>query len=452
MIDTATQKPSDRKFTYLLDRMKTIGEIPNAEELQEVDGLHNELVQLVVAWQLGKDDFDKTLQALINRNHRLAAVMATATTPDQEDPDPRITTGKSGKKVFRTLSMEDIENFPDIEYLISNLLQVATVSMLFGESSVGKTFIALALALCVAYGIPWLGRPVKQGKVLYIYAEGRLGLKPRLRAFRKHHGLQPTHNIQFIAAPVHLINERQFLFDTLAEQEGTPTLIVIDTYSNCASGTNQNDQSDVERVLSVCHAIAREYDAHVLVVHHANLTGKYNGSAAFKNHVDTMIEASREGKDGPVTLQCEKPRDSEPFPDIKLQLEIIPLGVHPQSLEPITSCVVVASSESTLTEREAETAEQEREKMRAILREHKKLSVNKWITECQAVGISKRAYYQHVQHFKDTKEITYQEPMKKGGRGFYQFTAEAEQELLDAIHLHDVSVPTIPGNSEEQWE
>ena len=40
---------------------------------------------------------------------------------------------------------------------------------------------------------------------------------------------------------------------------------------------------------------------------------------------------------------CQKARDDEPFRDIKTELKTVSLGVHPETYEEITSCVVVES-------------------------------------------------------------------------------------------------------------
>jgi len=339
-------KPSDRKFTYLLDRMKTTGELPNAEELQEVDGLRNELVQLVVAWQLGKDDFDKTLQALINRNHRLAAVMATATTPDNEDP--RFEIGQNGQKIIKLVSVEDIYALPDPEHLITKIIETATVSLLYGVSGTGKTFTALNLGLSVAHGIHWNGRKVKQGLVWYVNAEGGRNLKKRLQAWYKEHTplLVPDPNFKIIPWALDLREHAQFLLDTIENQKEKPILIIIDNFSMCAPGVNQNLQEEVAPVLRKLNQLAQDIGPHVMLIHHTNKAGDANGTMAFRNHVDTMIELRKEDpadKQSAIIIASQKARDDEPFRDIKTELKQVDLYMDADSLEPVTSCVPIFS-------------------------------------------------------------------------------------------------------------
>ena len=53
-----------------------------------------------------------------------------------------------------------------------------------------KTFLALDIAAHVSLGLEWHGRPVRPGRVVYVYAEGRTGLGPRLRAWKAYTGAQ----------------------------------------------------------------------------------------------------------------------------------------------------------------------------------------------------------------------------------------------------------------------
>jgi KaiC/GvpD/RAD55 family RecA-like ATPase len=57
---------------------------------------------------------------------------------------------------------------PSNEHLVQGLLAPASVNLLVGDSGVGKSPLAYQLALAVACGTPFLGLPVRPGKVLYV--------------------------------------------------------------------------------------------------------------------------------------------------------------------------------------------------------------------------------------------------------------------------------------------
>jgi RecA-family ATPase len=63
------------------------------------------------------------------------------------------------------------------------------MSVIYGPSNCGKTFFVVDLALHVALGREWRGRAVDRGAVVYLSLEGAQGIRNRLAAFRKHHGL-----------------------------------------------------------------------------------------------------------------------------------------------------------------------------------------------------------------------------------------------------------------------
>src|SRR5688500_3938916 len=51
-------------------------------------------------------------------------------------------------------------------FLIDSLFGERTTNLIVGNSGLGKTPLVLSMGLSVAGNIPWLGRPVRQGRVL----------------------------------------------------------------------------------------------------------------------------------------------------------------------------------------------------------------------------------------------------------------------------------------------
>mgnify|MGYP001228609381 CR=1 FL=1 len=83
---------------------------------------------------------------------------------------------------FPLLSMAELEDLPDPAWLVRDLIGLETLAVLFGMPGVGKSFVALDIALSVASGRPWQDHEVQQGPVLYVVAEGGHGTRRRVRS------------------------------------------------------------------------------------------------------------------------------------------------------------------------------------------------------------------------------------------------------------------------------
>src|SRR5882724_12138908 len=61
-----------------------------------------------------------------------------------------------------------------LEYLIDGLIPKQGISITVGDSGLGKSPLLYQTAICVAAGMPFMGRPVRQGPVLYMDCENGL--------------------------------------------------------------------------------------------------------------------------------------------------------------------------------------------------------------------------------------------------------------------------------------
>ena len=73
-------------------------------------------------------------------------------------------------------SMSVLSDFADNppllpEELITGVLRRGHKMLISGSSKAGKSFLLMELCICIAEGIPWLGFPCKQGKILYVNLE-----------------------------------------------------------------------------------------------------------------------------------------------------------------------------------------------------------------------------------------------------------------------------------------
>jgi hypothetical protein len=430
----ARQLDQDQQtFARLVATVRKTGEIPTDEQIDQAGTLAEDLRELCVDLQdTGLAQFNTNLQVMSRTNRRIMAALSWLENQEakQKEKDARLTIGKRGVTVFKTLSISDLKTLPPAKWILPQIWQKVATSLMYGDANTGKTFVALDLAMHFACGLDWQGRALPRLRVLYIFGEGDVGLAARVEAWLKYHNQADTDFVQFICFPVQLLTELDVLCATIEDQDEIPGLIVIDTFSVCAEGIDENNNAEVARFINAATYIKRTYGTHVHIIHHSGKNGDYRGAAAFRGNVDTMILLSRENSTAPIVMSCKKQKDAEHFPDIYLQLQQVELGLDPETLEPLTSCVVVAGQKSAQNGETEESDAKEREQMIDILRLHRKLSVNRWISECRSVGISKNAYYRHIKILREANRVIYQAPEKRGLSGIFMLSPSEEIESI----------------------
>ncbi len=209
--------------------------------------------------------------------------------------------------------------------------------MLFGPPEIGKSFLALGWAFAIAAAKSWHDREVNGGSVVYIAAEGRGGLKQRIRALQTHEGYSADHPLWFVDEPVNFMEpgDVKASIKALEARAGKPALVVVDTLARCFVGGDENSAKDMGQFIHGVETVKRETGATVLAIHH---TGKderrgARGSSALLAAADTMIEAGG-GDLGLLFVQCVKQKGAVPFDKFSVTRRTVDLG------EGRSSCVM----------------------------------------------------------------------------------------------------------------
>lgn len=257
---------------------------------------------------------------------------------------------------------------PEHEWLIKGVLTRAERSMMAGASQSGKSFLAIDMAMSIARGIDYFGRKVLRGGVVYQAGEGGRGVKKRLRAYRRYHGVDHAENLPFVLlpSPVDLYASEDMTEALIAEIRHWAStfpipleLVVIDTLSAATPGADENSSKDVGPVLARCERIATALNCHVMIVHHMNAEGsKPRGHTSIFANLDNVITVSkiegqhdhsnpngrgRQIREAKVTKQ----KDGEDGQSWRFTLPSVELGLDADG-EPITSCVVASPVNSAL--------------------------------------------------------------------------------------------------------
>jgi HSP20 family molecular chaperone IbpA len=222
---------------------------------------------------------------------------------------------------------------PPPEWIVYGVLMAGGNALLYGAFASLKSFLALDLALCVAYGIPWQGREVKQCAVLYIAGEGVRGLARRIKAWQIHHGLEDaTAPFRVLSAGIDLTNPSDIarLIQTgldEGEAEGMPVkLIFIDTLARAMVGADENAAQDMGRAVRNTDELRGGLDAATVTVHHSGKDKErgMRGSTALPGAADTILSVERDEMNLVVTI--EKQKEDEEGAPIKLVARKIALN------------------------------------------------------------------------------------------------------------------------------
>lgn len=427
--DNTFDANSQQDIQHYIQHIYTTGKLPEWKPV--IDDITRQHLANFEKWLTGGTNQPLAIiQARIRSSPTLAACLDPVQ-GEAEQKDKRFTTDKDGKRLIKLHAIEDIYQLSDPVYLIAPILESIAMSMVYGMSGTGKTFTALNIGLCIAHGLYWLGRRVKRGTVWYVNTEGGRGLKKRLQAWYKEHSdLSPSPHFKVIPWSLDLREHFQDLLNTLEclSAEEKPSLLIFDNFSMCTTGINQNKQEEVTPVLKRLNDLAQDQECHVMILHHTNKENDANGTMAFRNHVDHMIELKKEDKadkNSPILFCCQKTRDDEPFSDIKTELKQITLSTNPETLESVTSCVVVASESPIKTEGLKDTAQN----ILDILGDRSLLFTD-WQKECtDTLKISKATFERYR---GELSKKGYIEKHIPDGQKIYHYHKKAEP-LKDAL-------------------
>lgn len=237
----------------------------------------------------------------------------------------------------KLLSFADLLDLPPPEPLVEDLLDRDTLAVPYGPSGSGKSFLALDIGWCVAGNLPWQGRQVHGGRVLYVLGEGKGGIGKRARAWIIGHGADQPKDFHLYPQAVNLLNLDQVA--TLVEWAAAhqPVLVVLDTLARSMPGGDENTGRDMSVAIEAADAIRRACGACVVLIHHTGKDGQLErGHSSLRAAVETMIPVKAQGRIVTVGGGDTKRKDSDP--DVNIVLELVPVDLG----DGTSSCVLRA--------------------------------------------------------------------------------------------------------------
>jgi len=275
------------------------------------------------------------------------------------DADPFAGQGASGAPnpnghtTWRELEFIRARNMrPQLESatLIKGLIDAEQLSLLFGNRGCGKTFLAIDRDLCIATGLPWFGRRVRQGPVVYLAIEaGRRIIQNRASAWLQAHDMVGQ-DVPFVAitTPVDLCHLKEgdvpLLISTIQQRIGFAqiALLEIDTISRALAGGDENAPQDMGALVHALDLLRSGLRCHVSGIHHVGKTeGKGSrGHSLLPAAVDTEIEVTRPDGTATSSFTIKRQRDGIAGEKHYFGLPVLELGRDPEDGDIVTSCTV----------------------------------------------------------------------------------------------------------------
>jgi hypothetical protein len=248
---------------------------------------------------------------------------------------------------FTLETLDDLAALPPTQWLIPERIPADSLTLLYGPSESGKSFIALHWALTIALRNP-------DRAVIYVAPEGGSGYARRAQAWLQHWKKDAPPNLRFIRAAPRLgdSSDLRELIDTITPYQ--PIFVALDTLARCAVELDENSAKDMGLFIEACDTIRRATGAAVMPVHHSGKDARNGarGSSALRAAVDMAHEVQRDGE--LVTLACDKSKDISK-----------PDSIYLHMME-VAESVVLMPSDKVITTRDSKLQKNERAALEAL--------------------------------------------------------------------------------------
>ncbi len=259
----------------------------------------------------------------------------------------RLPTAPAPRKLS-TIWADEIEPSIAEPGLIDGLLDLVGVSVIYGESGSGKSFVAIDMACRIASGLPWRGLPISAGPVAYIAAENPASIERRIWAWRRHHNVDRL-PVLVVRSSINLLDMSDAgallaAIDDAQAAAGKPVLVVIDTLARAMVG-NENSPEDMGQFVEVCSRIRERFATHVIVVHHdgKDKTKGARGHSCLRAATDAELEVTSD--EGRRRIEAKKVRDGVDGTVFAFRLDVVELGTN--AVGRMQTTCVVAEAEAT---------------------------------------------------------------------------------------------------------
>ncbi len=189
------------------------------------------------------------------------------------------------------------------DFIVPKLYRRGQSSLLVGEPKAGKSTLCRRIAVAVAKGGRVLGYVTAPSTVVYMPLQE--DMQHVVREVEAVNPDDPNPGIRFYLHNPSVPMEWDRLADAIANIDAG--LVVVDMIADFKTWEDGNDYVEMKGVIGRFTALARDTNAHVLLVHHGNKapgaaypTARVHGSAAIAGEVDVVASVHRDPKRGRI--------------------------------------------------------------------------------------------------------------------------------------------------------
>jgi hypothetical protein len=219
-----------------------------------------------------------------------------------------------------------LAELPPRSFLWDDLLAEGELAMLFGPWGTCKSFLALALMVALADGLPFLGRDTKAGPALLVCGEGTSGITDRLRAAagvaRIADRTDPLQESLGISCAMPSLADSvgyDATMRAIEQRTAMPRLLAVDTWARaCAAALlDENSSAEAGRLVAALDKMRTRFARMAqLIVHHSgnDRPDRARGSSVLMGAVDVIMRAElvrHPGRLPQIRLHVDKVKDGE---------------------------------------------------------------------------------------------------------------------------------------------
>jgi len=253
------------------------------------------------------------------------------------------------QEYFFTRASSYLSQPAPLKWVIKNWIPDYGVTMVYGESGSGKTFVTLDMACHIAAGLDWHGNRTKSGVVVYMAGEGNYGLRQRVAAWCNAHRINSLDNLLISNKALDMDNPAaaaQIIGAVRELTKGEAAMVFIDTVNNHMAG-DENSAKDTRNMLNAVQIVGRALNAGMCLNHHVGVSieakNRARGSSAWRASLDSQILISK--KDELIEVSCTKMKDAEAPTAFFGKLQPVALGWIDEDGEEIKCAVFAIETE-----------------------------------------------------------------------------------------------------------